>query len=224
MAQGQAGGTPPSDAASHQGDATPAPVFRPPRQPFLEVLGSLTQRRTVVAGGRGRHHLLRRLGGRPLRHAGGEAALSARRRAGGGRDRLSLRREELHRRRRHQPLSHLCELLRREPDRRAARRLHGLLRQGARAHQPHHRGLALSAGGLLRAAPAGVVRADRLRQDGAALPRLLLLPRGADSRQHARGAARADRVRPHHGRQTAAGGGHHLPRRSTRHPRFHAGT
>ena len=50
MAQGQAGGTPPSDAASHPGEAAPAPVFRPPRQPFLEVLGSLTQRRTVVLG------------------------------------------------------------------------------------------------------------------------------------------------------------------------------
>ena len=50
MAQGQAGGTPPSDANAHQGEGAPAPVFRPPRQPFLEVLGSLTQRRTVVLG------------------------------------------------------------------------------------------------------------------------------------------------------------------------------
>ncbi|MCY4478937.1 MAG: hypothetical protein OXB97_03490 [Rhodospirillales bacterium] len=50
MAQGQAGGTPPSDAVSHQGEAAPAPVFKPPRQPFLEVLGALTQRRTVVLG------------------------------------------------------------------------------------------------------------------------------------------------------------------------------
>ena len=48
MARGHVGGTPPSDAGTHPGEA--APVFKPPRQPFLEVLGQLSQRRTVVLG------------------------------------------------------------------------------------------------------------------------------------------------------------------------------
>ena len=46
MAQGHDGGTPPSDAHSHRGEA--APVFKPPRAPFLDVLGRLSQKRPVV--------------------------------------------------------------------------------------------------------------------------------------------------------------------------------
>ena len=159
------------------------------------------------AGDRGRHRLLRRLASRPLRDARGEAAFPAERRARGGRDRLPVRREELHRRCRHQPLPHLCELLRRQPDRGAARRPDGLLRQAARPHQPHHRRMALSAGGLLRAAFAGVVRArptsPRWRCSSSVAFFFLV---GPDPRQHARGPARADRIRPHNGRQPAAGG------------------
>ena len=48
MAQGHDGGTPPSDAHTHRGEA--APVFKPPRAPFLDVLGRLSQKRTVVLG------------------------------------------------------------------------------------------------------------------------------------------------------------------------------
>ena len=48
MAPEHAGGAPQAGRGSRPGEA--APVFKPPRAPFLDVLGKLSQRRTVVLG------------------------------------------------------------------------------------------------------------------------------------------------------------------------------
>ena len=48
MAPEHAGGAPQTETGTQPSGA--APVFRPPRAPFLDVLGRLTQRRTVVLG------------------------------------------------------------------------------------------------------------------------------------------------------------------------------
>ena len=48
MAPEHAGGAPQTETGTQPSGA--APVFKPPRAPFLDVLGKLSQQRTVVLG------------------------------------------------------------------------------------------------------------------------------------------------------------------------------